>query len=211
MMTEMFQTPTRAPPLTFIPPCIPTWSRHAPAGRDWVHEIKHDGYRLMVRRQGARVRLFTRRGFDWSHRFPLIVEAAGSLRVSSISIDGEAVVCGDDGVSDFDRLHSQGWDGAVFLYAFDVLEIDGDDLRQEPLERRKARLEKVLARAGAGIQFNEHADLDGATVFAAACKMGLEGIVSKRRDFPYRSGRSKGWVKVKNPASPAMLRVGGAW
>ena len=127
------------------------------SGRDWVHEIKHDGYRLMVRRQGARVRLFTRRGFDWSHRFPLIVEAAGALRVSSISIDGEAVVCGDDGVSDFDRLHSQGWDGAVFLFAFDVLEIDGDDLRQEPLERRKARLEKVLARAGAGIQFNEHA------------------------------------------------------
>ncbi len=209
----MFRTPARSTlPLAFIPPCIPTWARHAPVGRDWVHEIKHDGYRLMVRRQGARVRLFTRRGFDWSHRFPLIVEAAGALRVSSISIDGEAVVCGDDGVSDFDRLHSQGWDGAVFLYAFDVLEIDGDDLRQEPLERRKARLEKVLARAPAGIQFNEHAaDLDGATVFEHACKLGLEGIVSKRRDFPYRSGRSKGWIKVKNPASPAMLRVGGAW
>ena len=208
----MFRTPTRrALPLAFIPPCVPTWSRHAPVGRDWVHEIKHDGYRLMVRRQGARVRLFTRRGFDWSHRFPLIVEAAGSLRVSSISIDGEAVVCGDDGISDFDRLHSQGWDAAVFLFAFDVLEIDGDDLRQEPLERRKARLEKVLARAPAGIEFNEHVDLDGATVFQHACKMGLEGIVSKRRDFPYRSGRSKGWIKVKNPASPAMLRVGGAW
>ena len=176
-----------------------------------MHEIKHDGYRLMVRRQGARVRLFTRRGFDWLHRFPLIVEAACTLRVSSISIDGEAVVCGDDGISDFDRLHSQGWDAAVFLFAFDVLEIDGDDLRQEPLERRKARLEKVLARAPGGIQFNEHVDLDGATVFQHACTMGLEGIVSKRRDFPYRSGRSKGWIKVKNPASPAMLRVGGAW
>ena len=149
----MFRTPARRGlPLAFIPPCIPTWARHAPVGRDWVHEIKHDGYRLMVRRQGARVRLFTRRGFDWSHRFPLIVEAAGSLRVSSISIDGEAVVCGDDGISDFDRLHSQCWDAAVFLFAFDVLEIDGDDLRQEPLERRKARLEKVLARAPAGIQ-----------------------------------------------------------
>ena len=90
----MFPTPTRrALPLAFIP----TWSRDAPVGRDWVHEIKHDGYRLMVRRQGGRVRLFTRRGFDWSHRFPLIVEAAGALRVNSISIDGEAVVCGDDG------------------------------------------------------------------------------------------------------------------
>ena len=120
----------------------------------------------MVRRGRCGVRLFTRRGFDWSHRFPLIVEAASSLRVSSISIDGEAAVC-DDGISDFDRLHSQGWDAAVFLFAFDVLEIDGDDLRQEPLERRKARLEKVLARAPAGIQFNEHVDLDGATVFPA--------------------------------------------
>ncbi len=132
MTQTMFRTPARRVlPLAFIPPCIPTWSRHAPVGRDWVHEIKHDGYRLMVRRQGARVRLFTRRGFDWSHRFPLIVEAAGSLRVGSISIDGEAVVCGDDGVSDFDRLHSQSWDGSVFLFAFDVLEIDGEDLRQE--------------------------------------------------------------------------------
>ena len=177
----MFRTPTRRTlPLAFIPPCVPTWSRHAPVGRDWVHEIKHDGYRLMVRRQGARVRLFTRRGFDWSLRFPLIVEAAGSLRVSSISIDGEAVVCGDDGISDFDRLHSQGWDAAVFLFAFDVLEIDGDDLRQEPLERRKARLEKVLARAPAGIQFNEHVDLDGATVFQHACKMGLAWISTER-------------------------------
>ena len=144
MTANMFRTPApRVLPLAFIPPCIPTWARHAPVGRDWVHEIKHDGYRLMVRRQGARVRLFTRRGFDWSHRFPLIVEAAGALRVRSISIDGEAVVCGDDGVSDFDRLHSQGWDSAVFLFAFDVLEIDGDDLRQEPLERRKARLQKI--------------------------------------------------------------------
>ena len=98
----------------------------------------------------------------------------------------------------------------MFLFAFDVLEIDGDDLRQEPLKRRKAHLEKVLAKAPVGIHFNEHVEFDGVTVFEAACKMGLEGIVSKRRDFPYRSGKSKGWIKVKNSASPAMLRVGGA-
>jgi hypothetical protein len=90
----------------------------------------------------------------------------------------------------------------VFLYAFDLLELDGDDLRQQPLEARKGRLGRVLARASAGIQFNEHVELHGATVFDAACKMGLERIVSKRRDFPYRSGPSKGWIKVKNPASP---------
>ena len=99
-MTAHVPAPTRrALPLAFIPPCIPTWARHAPGGRHWVHEIKHDGYRLMVRRQGARVRLFTRRDYDWSHRFPAIVEAAGALRVCSISIDVEAVVCGDNGVS----------------------------------------------------------------------------------------------------------------
>jgi bifunctional non-homologous end joining protein LigD len=179
-----------------------------PAGPAWVHEIKHDGYRLMVRRQGSRVRLFSRRGFDWSHRFPAIVEAAGALPVMSASLDGEAVVCGEDGIADFDKLHSRGFDDSVILFAFDLLEVDGDDLRQEPLERRKARLDKLLARAPAGIRFNDHADdLDGAAVFAAACKIGLEGIVSKRRDCPYRSGRSKAWVKVKNPTSPAIHRV----
>ena len=94
-------------------------------------------------------------------------------------------MCGDDdGVSDFDRLHSQGWDGAGFLFAFDVLEIDGDDLRQEPLERRKAHLEKVLAKAPVGIQFNEHVEFDDVTVFEAACKMGLEGIVSELARLP---------------------------
>jgi bifunctional non-homologous end joining protein LigD len=122
-----------------------------PEGPHWVHEIKHDGYRLLVRRRGARVRLFTRNGYDWSHRFPATIEAAGSLRVRSVAIDGEAVVCGDDGVSDFERLHSQGWDSAVFLFAFDVLEIDGEDLRPEPLEARKARLEKLFCRAPSGI------------------------------------------------------------
>ena len=173
-------------PVGFIPPCIPTRSKRVPEGPAWVHEIKHDGYRLMVRLQGSRVRLFTRNGHDWSHRFPAIVEAAGSLPVRSAALDGEAVVCGNDGMSDFDKLHSQAWDGAVFLYAFDLLELDGQDLRQEPLERRKARLEPLLARARPGIQFVEHVDLDGATVFVHACYMGLEGVVSKRRNFPYR-------------------------
>jgi bifunctional non-homologous end joining protein LigD len=121
----------------------------------------------------------------------------------SISIDGEAIVCGEDGIGDFDRLHSRAFDHAAILQAFDLLELDGDELRPLPLEVRKARLEKVLARAPTAIQLNEHVGLDGATVFAAACKMGLEGIVSKRRDMPYRSGRSKGWIKVKNPASAA--------
>jgi bifunctional non-homologous end joining protein LigD len=131
--------------------------------------------------------------------------------VRSIVIDGEAVVSGKDGKSDFDQLHSGAHDAAVFLFAFDLIELDGEDLRPAPLEQRKGKLEKLLARSN-GIQFTEHLAGDGATIFAHACKLGLEGIVSKRRDLPYRSGRCKAWIKVKNPASPAVLRIqDGTW
>ena len=137
-----------------------------------------------------------------------IVEALRSLRVRSITIDGEAVVCGKDGKSDFDRLHSRAHDQAVCLHAFDLIELDGEDLRLAPLERRKGRLERLLARSD-GIRFCEHLD---ATIFAHVCKLGLEGIVSKRRDLPYRSGRCKAWVKTKNPAHASVLRIEqGTW
>jgi bifunctional non-homologous end joining protein LigD len=186
-------------------------SQKAPSGSAWVHEIKHDGYRLVARRDGNRVRLYTRRGYDWSAEYPWIVEALRSLRVRSIIVDGEAVWVGKDGRSDFDKLHSRAHDQQVFLYAFDLLELNGEDYRQHPLEKRKAKLEKMLARTQ-GMRFSEHLDEDGETMFQHACKMGLEGIVSKRRDFPYRSGRTKSWVKTKNPCSPAMLRIrDGSW
>jgi len=134
------------------------------------------------------------------------------LPVRSFAIDGEAVVCGEDGVSDFDKLHSQGWDHHVCLYAFDLLEVYGVDFREQPLEKRKARLARLLQGADPGVRFNEHLGGDGTTAFEHACKLRLEGIVSKRRDFPYRSGRTKSWLKVKNPMSPAMLRVqDGTW
>jgi bifunctional non-homologous end joining protein LigD len=116
------------------------------------------------------------------------------------------------GGADFDKLHGGGYDEQVVLFAFDLLAVDGEDLRREPLQVRKATLASVLAKAGIGLRFNEHIEADGPTVFAHACRMGLEGIVSKRRDLPYRSGRAKCWVKVKNAASPAMLRVqDGTW
>jgi ATP-dependent DNA ligase len=110
-------------------------------------------------------------------------------------------------VADFDRLHSRRHDHEVQLLGFDLLELDGDDVRQEPLDRRKAALAKLLRRWHDGIQLVEHVDADGGTVFEHACKFGLEGIVSKRRDRPYEHGRSRAWLKIKNPASPAMLRV----
>jgi bifunctional non-homologous end joining protein LigD len=191
----------------FIAPCLPTDAVRVPVGDMWLHEIKHDGYRLLVRKADDKVRIYTRRGADWTHRFPAVVKEAQRLRVKSIYLDGEGVVCRDDGVAVFDKLHNRANDEAVFLYAFDLLEVDGEDLRATALELRKAQLRKLLARRKSGIVYNEHLDGDGAAIFQHACKLGLEGVVSKRRDLPYRSGRAKSWVKVKNPKSPAMLRV----
>jgi bifunctional non-homologous end joining protein LigD len=115
-------------PATFILPCIPTLAYKVPAGPDWIHEVKHDGYRLQVHREGDAVRLFTRRGFDWTPRYPAIVRTAASLRCTSFTIDGEAVVCGPDGVAVFDALHRRGTVSEAVLYAFDLLELDGEDL-----------------------------------------------------------------------------------
>ncbi len=129
-----------------------------------------------------------------------------SLKVRSVTIDGEAVCCDEDGVPNFKKLHSRTHDPQVLLYAFDLLERDGVDYRTLPLEKRKAKLEKLIARTQ-GIHFVEHLEGDGAVVFGHACKLGREGIVSKRRDLPYASGSSKGWLKIKNPARPAMLRL----
>jgi ATP-dependent DNA ligase len=121
-------------------PCLPTPAKQVPSGPDWIHEIKHDGYRLIVQREGSRVRLFTRNGHDWTDRYPIIVEAAIRIRSASFVIDGEAVLLGVDGVSDFNGLHSRRHNDAVQLYAFDILALDGDDLRKLPLHLRKNNL-----------------------------------------------------------------------
>jgi ATP-dependent DNA ligase len=117
----------------------------APVGPDLIHEIKHDGYRLIVRKKDDRVRLFTRRGYDWTDRFPLIVGAVAALQSSALVLDGEAVCCDADGVASFEKLHSQAHNDKVFLYAFDVLELGGVDLRVEPLEKRRGRLQRLLS------------------------------------------------------------------
>ena len=121
-------------------------------------------------------------------------------------LDGEAVVCGPDGVAVFDALHRRGTVSEAMLYAFDLLELDGEDLRGLRLGDRKQRLAKLLTRRRIGIVLSDHTDGDGATIFRQACKLGLEGIVSKRLNAPYRSGRSEDWIKVKDPDSPAMVR-----
>ena len=191
----------------FIAPCLPTVATTVPLGPLWIHEIKHDGYRLLVRKSGERVRIFTRRGADWTHRFPLIVEAANKIKAKSFHLDGEGVVCDGDGLAVFDLLHSKANDERVFLYAFDLLELNGADVRRWALDDRKDRLAKLLQHSARGIVLNQHIDGDGAMVFKHAFLIGCEGIVSKRRDLPYRSGRVKSWLKIKNPESPAMLRI----
>jgi bifunctional non-homologous end joining protein LigD len=190
----------------FIAPCLPTKAHTLPSGGLWLHEIKHDGFRIIASKDGERVRLYSRPGNDFTRRFPLIVDALSRLRSRSCIIDGEAVVCDDNGVTSFDRIRYRRHDGDAFLYAFDLIELNGDDMRRDPLEVRKATLRSLLAKAGLGLRFNEHMEGDGPTVFAHACKMGLEGIVSKRKDSMYRSGRSPDWLKSKNPAAPAVKR-----
>ena len=193
-------------PVGFIEPCLPSARSVPPPGRDWLHEIKHDGFRLLARRDGPRVRLFTRNGYDWTERFPLIIAGMARLKVGSCLLDGEAVCCEAGGVPSFELLRNRRHDAAAFLYAFDLIELDGEDLRREPLVTRKATLASVVAKASPGILLNEHFEHDGPTVFARACRLGLEGIVSKRKDSPYRSGRSPDWLKSKNPASAAVRR-----
>jgi bifunctional non-homologous end joining protein LigD len=179
--------------------CIPTRATTVPHTPDWLHEVKYDGYRLRLERDGDRVRLITRGGYNWTNRYPWIVEAALNNRFKQFVIDGEAVVLGVDGIADFDALHSRKHEHEVQLYAFDILALDGEDLRSLPLSVRKTNLARLLARRPDGIFVApfEQGEI-GPDLFQAACRMGLEGLVSKRRDRPYQAGRSKHWIKVKN-------------
>jgi bifunctional non-homologous end joining protein LigD len=194
-------------PSGFIKPCQPSKVARPPSGPLWVHEIKHDGYRLIVRRDGPRVRCFTCGGHDWASRFPAIVDAALRVKAQSFLIDGEAVIARDDGTPDFHALRNRRRGREVVLFAFDLIEHDGDDLCDLPLIERKRRLKKLIGRSKQrAIQFNEHLTGDGQTVFDHVCRMGLEGIVSKRVDARYRSGMSTTWLKAKNPESAAVRR-----
>jgi len=154
------------------------------------------------------VRLFTRNGYDWTDRYPLIVEAALRNRSANFVLDGEAVLLGVDGRSDFEGLHSRKQNDEVQFYAFDMLVSDGEDIRKLPLSMRKANLARLLARRVDGIFLSQFEQGEiGLDLFRHACKLGLEGLVSKHKGRSYRAGRSPHWIKVKNPASPAMHRA----
>ena len=189
-------------------PCLPRRAITPPTGDGWVHEIKHDGFRIVARREGNRVRLFTRNGYDFKARFPKIAAAVADLPVRSCVVDGEAIVVNREGLSVFDLLRYRHHDHAAVLCAFDLIELDGFDLRQQPLERRKDTLAYLLRGGGDGIALNSHFVGDGVAIFKHACVLGCEGIVSKLLGSPYRSGRVNHWLKVKNPSAPAARREG---
>ena len=144
-------------------------------------------------------------GADWSKRYPLIVQGAARIKGSAI-LDAEAVWLDPNGVADFEALHGRVNDARATALVFDLLMADGDDLRRRTYVERKAALRKLL-QGDRGIQYVEHAEGHGDKLFEAACKLGLEGIVSKKLDAPYRSGKSKAWLKVKNPKAPAATRA----
>jgi bifunctional non-homologous end joining protein LigD len=192
-------------PAAFIHPCQPTVAKQPPTGPGWAHELKHDGYRLQIHVRSGRVRLYTMNGADWTERYPRIVEEAARLR-EPIIIDAEVVHLSANGAADFDALHSRTVDDRAIALAFDLL-MSGEDIRRQPLIERKKALRWVLRKSRGGIQYVEHTEGDGAEIFKAICKLGLEGIVAKKLDAPYKSGPSKAWLKIKNPKSPAATRV----
>src|SRR5215468_7575068 len=193
-------------PAGFVIPAQPIMASRPPSGADWVHEIKHDGYRLIVRRDGPVVRLYSRNAIDLTARFSAIAAAAARIKATSFTIDGEAVVLGPDGLSRFDELRRRSAARTAILYAFDLIEYNGEDLHDRPFLDRKAALARLLCDTKAGILLNEHVAEDGPTVFAHACRLGAEGIASKKVDGAYRSGRCPIWIKVRNPASVAVQR-----
>jgi bifunctional non-homologous end joining protein LigD len=211
---QTVRPPASAPPLRlpkaakkaklpeWLEPQLATLVGAAPPGEDWLHEIKLDGYRLLARIEKGNVALLSRRGHDWTQRLPSLARELLQLPLKSALLDGEVVVLGQDGVSDFQRLQNsleEGKEGACVYFAFDALFLDGYDLRALPLLARKQLLgERFAAMARTErLRFSDHVRGEGAAFFAQACKLGLEGIISKRAESGYVSGRSKAWLKVK--------------
>ena len=197
----------------FVEPSLATLAERAPNGADWLHEIKFDGYRIQARIEGDKVRLLTRKGLDWTDKFGSVAEALKALKLGSALIDGELVVEDEAGISDFPGLQialKAGRSDRMCFYAFDLLYLEGSNLTGARLDARKALLQGAIAAApeGGRVRYSEHIDEDGQAMALHACRMGLEGIISKRRDQPYRSGRGPGWLKTKCTSRQEFVIVG---
>jgi bifunctional non-homologous end joining protein LigD len=201
-----------------VEPCLALLKNKPPQGDEWSYEIKWDGYRIAVHIEPNRVRIITRGGHDWTHRFPGIAEAAKALGPATMILDGEAVILDEQGRSDFGLLQrSLGASGRAagklpsrdsILYAFDILYLDGHDLRGMEYAARRHLLEDALDEQGQTIRISEEFDRDPAELLAHACRLGLEGVIAKHRDRPYRSGRTGDWLKIKCIQSDSFAIIG---
>lgn len=196
-------------------PQLATLTASVPAGEQWLHELKFDGYRVLCVIQNGRARLITRRGKDRTHRFPSVAASAEELPVENAIVDGEVVALDDRGISSFQMLQrtlKSGPTDALVFYAFDLPYVDGYDLRRAALVDRKEQLQRLLATGGAidegVIRYSDHILGDGKRVLSEACRNGLEGIVSKLSDSPYESRRTKTWLKSKCHARQEFV-IGG--
>jgi bifunctional non-homologous end joining protein LigD len=201
----------RVVPLRFIEPQLASPVDQPPEGKNWIHEIKYDGYRTQVLLERGHARALTRNGYDWSDRYPSIIRAASHLPCKSGIIDGEAILPDGDGASDFEAFQSAIHDNphSIILYAFDLMHVDGTDLRQESLSKRRSILKELIGEnEESRIQFSEEFVGEGAVLFRACAEHGLEGIISKQALAPYRSGRSKTWLKCKCFTESTFVVVG---
>ena len=196
----------------FVPPSLATLCDKAPSEPGWLHEIKFDGYRIQARIDRGRVALLTRKGLDWTDKFPNVAAAAAKLGARSALIDGEIMVEDERGVASFSGLQAAlkaGEANSFIYYVFDLLHLDGRDLTALPLIGRKQQLKRLIGEKAEGpIRYSEHFEEAGPLVLRHACEMGLEGIVSKRADAPYRGGRSEAFIKTKCANSQEFV-VGG--
>jgi bifunctional non-homologous end joining protein LigD len=185
----------------FIPPCRPIPAKAVPAGDGWVHEVKFDGYRVQAHKMGSRVVLFSRNGYDFTERFASIAALLREMPAKAVVLDGEVVASDADGRPNFARLHVR-WTrpGAIHLWAFDLLALNGQDLSSQALVKRQARLKALLDRFGCPAVSASETFADGMALLRAAEEHRLEGVVSKRCDAPYRSGDFRDWRKVKTAA-----------
>ncbi|MEA2822993.1 MAG: bifunctional non-ous end joining protein LigD [Bradyrhizobium sp.] len=192
----------------FVAPALATKAEKVPSGERWIHEIKFDGYRVQLHIINDDIKVFTRRGNDWTKRFRKIANDAYLINARSAVIDGEVVVPAEDGTTDFSVLQNelQGRSDKLVMVAFDLLYLNGHDLRKLPLVERKQALQKLIAKTA--IQFSDSFELEGHELYRHACKVGLEGVVSKVRDSRYPADRSRDWLKV-TCAQRETLRIAG--
>ncbi|GAU84707.1 non-homologous end-joining DNA ligase [Bosea sp. BIWAKO-01] len=198
-----------------VEPCLAKLATKPPEGENWAYEVKWDGYRIAIHIQPGKVRILTRGGHDCTNRFPTVAEATKVLRVYSAILDGEAVVLDEQGRSDFSALQNAlGGRGGTrnahlaVMFAFDILYLNGQDLRRMPLAERRDLLAPVIQGAAPGIMLSEEVDADGPAFLTLACELGLEGIIAKRRNTPYRSGRGGEWLKIKCIQSEGFFIIG---